>query len=345
MEITLAELARLVRGGVVGDPSTVIRGAAGIDEAGEGDITFLANPRYLSSLKRSRATAAVVWESFNTLTLPLIRVTDPEASFAKIATLFSAPRKTPAAGVHPTAVVGRNVTLGRDVTVGPHVTLMDGARVGDGSVLHANVYMGFDAVVGAACRLHPGVAVLDRVTLGDRVTVHPGAVIGADGFGYETVDGVHEKIPHLGTVTVEDDVEIGANVTIDRARFDRTVIGRGTKIDNLVHVAHNVKIGPDCLLVAQAGLAGSVHVGRGVTLAGQSGVERHVRIGDGARIAGKAGVTRDVSDGATVAGFPARARGRWLRGEAALRRLPSLLQKIQELTHRVESLEHPTDDD
>jgi UDP-3-O-[3-hydroxymyristoyl] glucosamine N-acyltransferase len=345
VEITLAELARLVHGGVVGDPSTVIRGAAGIDEAGEGDITFLANPRYLTSLKRSGATAAVVWESFNTVPLPLIRVADPEASFAKIAALFSTPGKSSNPGAHPTAVVGRNGTLGADVTLGPHVTLMDGARVGDGSVLHANVYVGFDAVVGAACRLHPGVSVLDRVSLGDRVTVHPGAVIGADGFGYETVDGVHEKIPHLGTVTVEDDVEIGANVTIDRARFDRTVIGRGTKIDNLVHVAHNVKIGPHCLLVAQTGLAGSVHVGRGVILAGQSGVERHVRIGDGARVAGKAGVTRDVPEGATVGGFPARARGGWLRGEAALRRLPSLLQKIQELTRRVESLERATDDD
>ncbi|MHC4778757.1 MAG: UDP-3-O-(3-hydroxymyristoyl)glucosamine N-acyltransferase [Planctomycetota bacterium] len=345
MEITLAELARLVRGGVVGDPSTVIRGAAGIEEAAEGDITFLSSQRHLASLHGSTASAAVVWEGFNSLKIPLIRVRDPGASFAKIAAIFTEPGRAPAPGVHPTAVVGADVKFGESVSVGPQAVIMDGVSIGEGTVLHAGVYVGFDARLGSECKIHPGVTVLDRVTLGDRVQVHSGAVIGADGFGYTTVNGAHEKIPHLGTVVVGDDVEIGANVTIDRARFDQTVIGEGTKIDNLVHVAHNVKIGPHCLLVAQAGLAGSVRVGKEVTLAGQSGVERHVRIGDGARVAGKAGVTRDVPEGKTVAGFPAYGRASWLRGEAALRRLPSLLRKIQELTKRVENLENGSDHD
>ncbi|MHC5039071.1 MAG: UDP-3-O-(3-hydroxymyristoyl)glucosamine N-acyltransferase [Planctomycetota bacterium] len=343
MEITLGELARLVGGGVVGDPRTVIRGAAGLDEAGAGDITLLFNPRYASALKSSRASAVVVWPGFNTLSLPMIHVRDPEASFAKIAQYFSSPTETLPKGVHPLATLGAKVHLGPDVAIGPHVTVMDYAEVGEGTVLFPGTYVGFHAKVGDHCILHPGVAVLNRVIVKNRVIIHPGAVLGAEGFGYTTEEGRHRKIPHLGTVVVEDDVEIGANVTIDRARFDRTVIGEGTKIDNLVHVAHNVKIGAHCLLVAQTGVAGSVRVEDEVLLAGQSGVERHVQIGKGARIAGKAGVTHDVPPGATVAGFPAQHRARWLRGEAALRRLPGLLKEIRELTKRVENLENGSD--
>jgi len=345
VEITLGELAKLVGGGVVGDPRTVIRGVAGIDEAAGGDITFLVNPRYIPSLKKSRASATVVREGFNTIPIPMIHVSDPEASFAKIADMFSPPHPPLVRGVHPRAFVGEGVRLGPDVAVGPNVTLMDGAVVGARSILYPGSYFGFGAEVGEDCVIHAGVAVLDRVRVGNRVVIHPGAVLGADGFGFTGEDGTYRKIPHLGTVVVEDGVEIGANVTVDRARFDRTVIGHGTKIDNLVHVGHNVKIGPNCLLVAQTGLAGSVVVGGGVILAGQSGVERHVRIGDGARVAGKAGVTHDVAEGAIVAGFPAQNRARWLRGEAALRRLPGLIEQMRELQKRVNALENGSDHD
>jgi len=345
VERTLGEIAKAVGGGVAGDPGTVIRGVAGISDAREGDITFLSNPRYAHLLRRTRASAVVAGEGLNSVPLAILHVSNPEASFARIARMFTPEAGAMPPGRHPDAFVGEDVALGAGVVLGPLAAVMDGARIGRRTVLFPGAYVGFGASVGEDCVLHPGASILDRVLVGNRVVIHPGAVLGADGFGYARENGRYVKIPHLGTVAVEDDVEIGANVTIDRARFDRTVIGRGTKIDNLVHVAHNVQVGADCLLVAQAGLAGSVRVGPGSTLAGQSGVERHVRIGEGVRVAGKAGVTRDVPPGATVGGFPARDRSRWLREEAALRRLPELLREVRDLTRRLESLERATDDD
>jgi len=344
VQITLGELARMVKGGLIGDPHIVIRGAAGLEDASEGDITFLETTRFIPALLRSSASAVVVREGVNSLPLPMIHVRDPEASFAAIAEVFRHPPDTLPPGVHPSAVIADNARIGEGAAVGPHVTILDGARIGKNVMIYPGVYIGYRARIGDDCVLHPGAAVLDRVVVGRRVVLHPGAVLGADGFGYRNEEGAWRKIPHLGTVVVEDDVEIGANVTVDRARYDKTCIGAGTKIDNLVHVGHNVKIGPHCLLVAQAGVAGSVNVGREVILAGQSGVERHVKIGDRARVAGKAGVTHDIPAAFTVAGFPAQDRTRWLRGEAALRKLPGLLREIRALDRRVKSLEHGTDD-
>jgi UDP-3-O-[3-hydroxymyristoyl] glucosamine N-acyltransferase len=241
-------------------------------------------------------------------------------------------------GVHPTAIVADGVHLGNDVAVGPYAIVEKGTQIGDRSIIYGGCYIGHDAKIGKDTIIYPLVSLRERVEIGDRVIIHSGTVIGSDGFGFATVQGVQEKIPQIGTVIIEDDVEIGANVTIDRARFNRTLIGKGTKVDNLVQIAHNVTVGKHSIIVAQAGISGSTVVGDKVILAGQAGIVGHISIGDGAVVAAQAGVTKSIPNNTKVSGYPAKPHEHAKRVNACVQRLPLAYNKIKELEEEVARL-------
>ncbi|MBI5379971.1 MAG: UDP-3-O-(3-hydroxymyristoyl)glucosamine N-acyltransferase [Nitrospirae bacterium] len=346
-QATLQELASLVGGEIEGDAQTVIIGVTGIREAGPGQITFFSNPRYASALLETRASAVIIGKAVKLPERPpaggrgapaFLRVENPYYAYSQIARFFFSRPHVPS-GISEWAVIGRGVRMGRDVSVHPFVVVGEGAEIGDRVTLSVGVYVGEGSVIGEESVLYPHVTVREGVRIGRRVIIHSGAVIGSDGFGYATQGGKHHKIPQVGGVVIEDDVEIGAGVMIDRAALGQTRIGRGTKIDNLVQVAHNVVIGDDCLVVAQAGIAGSAQIGSQVTLAGQAGVAGHLRIGDRATVSGQAGVTKDVRPGETVSGFPAIPHREWLKVQANLYRLPAIRGALTEIEARVRRLE------
>ncbi len=337
MELSLDELARLVGGTVSGDGATRIRGVNGLREAGPGEIAFLANPKYAPLLAQTRASAVIVADGTE-VSLPAIRARNPDLAFARAAERLGGGAWRPAPGVHPKASVAPGARIGKDVSIGAFAVVEEDASVGDGSVLCPQVYVGAGARLGPGCFLWPQSAVRERCELGARVILHCGAVVGSDGFGYATEEGVHHKIPQVGIAVLEDDVELGANATVDRARFGRTVIGRGTKVDNLVQIAHNVTTGQGCLLAAQAGVSGSTRLGNYVVLAGQAGLVGHIQVGDGAVVTAKAGVGKDVPAGATVSGLHAVEIRRHLREAAAVARLPEALEELRRLRKEVEEL-------
>lgn len=333
----LREIAALVEGEVLGAGDPEIAGVTNIEDAGPDDITF-AVPPHLEKAASSKAVAVIVPGDITSYSKPAIRVANPRVAFTKVLELFTPPTVV-ARGVHPAAVVGEGVRLGANVAVMACAVVADGAVVGDNTILYPHCYVGEGAMVGADSILYPGVTVYAGCRLGARTIVHSGAVIGSDGFGFVTVDGRHHKVPQVGNVVIEDDVEIGANVAIDRATTGSTLVGRGTKIDNLVHLAHNVTIGENCFLVALTGIAGSTKVGNNVTFAGQSGSVGHITIGDNCIFAGRAGAASDVPANSFYAGFPARPHKEWLRAEAATHRLPGLIKKVQQLEARLAELE------
>lgn len=339
----LAEIAKWVDGLVRGDASLRISGVAGVQEAEPSHITWLADEKYIVQLRTSRAGAVLVPERFGETPMPAILCRDPSLAILTVLEHFAPPVPRPPVGVHPSSQVSDNARLGKEVAIGPYVTVGEQAHIGDGTILHAGVFVGADTVIGSHCELWPGVVVRERCQLGNRVIVHPNSTIGADGFGYQFVQGRHRKIPQIGTVRIEDDVEIGANCCVDRAKCGVTVIGRGTKIDNLVQVAHNVQIGPDCMIVAQTGIAGSARLGRLVVLGGQVGIKDHVTLGDGVQAAACSGVTKDVPSGATIIGSPAVAQDEWVRERAKVRRLPRMADQLADLIKRVEQLEASAD--
>ncbi len=339
---TLGEIAELVGGQVDGDARTRISGVSGIREARKGDITFVANDRYAPQIHETRASAVVVGERTPGNSKPMVRVRNPDQAFSKLVEVIGhacATARRPAAGVHPSAVLGRKVSLGKGVSIGPCVVVEDGVSVGDGTVLYPHVYVGHNTAIGRDCLIYPNVSIREHTRIGDRVIIHSGAAIGCDGFGFSTVKGVHHKIPQVGIVQIDDDVEIGACVTIDRARFDKTWIGRGTKIDNLVQIAHNVVIGPHCVVTAQCGIAGSSRLGSNVTVAGPAGIAGHIEVGDNVVIAGRAGVTKDVPARQVVSGLPAQPHAQELKLQALVRRLPEAAQHLEDLERRIQRLE------
>jgi UDP-3-O-[3-hydroxymyristoyl] glucosamine N-acyltransferase len=338
MRKTLAEIAELVSGEVVGDGSITIRGVSGIKEAGDGDIAFVANPKYLSLIDKTGASAIITSSDVEGAAKPIIRTANPSLAFAKVVCLFSPVEDKRPQGVHPTAVIGKNVKLGKDVAVQPYCVIEDNTQIGDGTVIYTGVYVGPYTKIGRDCTIYPHVTIRERISIANRVIIHNGTVIGSDGFGYADVSGMHHKIPQIGTVVIEDDVEIGANVTIDRARFDKTIIGRGTKIDNLVQIAHNVIIGEHSIIVAQAGISGSTSIGKNVTLAGQAGLVGHIDVGDNAIVAAQAGVTKDVPANTCVSGYPAKPHKSAKRINAYVQKLPNLFQKVLDLEKRLEGL-------
>jgi len=333
----LAEIAKWVGGVVRGDASTRITGVAGLDEADSSEIAWLADERYAPQLKSSRAGAVVVPRHFGATPMPAILCDDPSLAISAVLAKLAPAIPRPAPGVHPTAVVSPTARLGESVRVGPCVVIGDNAVVGDRTVLHAQVFVGPDVRIG------PGVVIRERCTIGNRVVIHPNCTIGADGFGYQYVGGRHVKIPQIGGVEIEDDVEIGANSTVDRAKFWVTRVGRGTKIDNLVQVAHNVRIGPNCMIVAQCGIAGSTRLGQGVVLGGKVGLRDHISLGDGVQVAAFACVSKDVPAGKTVIGSPAVEHEQFVRERAKVRRLPEMADQLRALVKRVEQLEASTD--
>jgi UDP-3-O-[3-hydroxymyristoyl] glucosamine N-acyltransferase len=339
IDISLRELAGIIGGDLVGDGSVTIGGVAGIREAGPGTITFLANPRYHAFLKATAASAVIVPRETTCASKALVLSDNPYLTFVKAVEFFVPNKGRHAPGIHSSALVAPGACLGSGVHIGPNVVIEPGAVIGDGTAVLAGTYIGAESRIGSDCLIYPNVTIREDITVGDRVIVHSGAVIGSDGFGFAKDGDVYRKIPQIGTVVVEDDVEIGANVTIDRATTGTTMVGSGTKIDNLVQIGHNVTIGENCILVAQVGVAGSTELGRGVTLAAQSGVIGHIKIGDGAVVAAQAGVTASVPAGVTVSGYPAREHGQATKAFASLQRLPDLLKKVADLAQRVKKLE------
>jgi len=333
---TLAELARRVDGEVIGDPGREVDRVRPLDSASARDLSFLTGPKYAAAARASAAGAIVVGPGAPDLAVDRIQVADPALAVARLLELMH-PAARPAPGVHPTAVLGPGAAVDPTAHVGPYVVLGRAAAVGPDAVLHAHVVLGDGAAVGARSVVHPHAVLYPGARLGDDVEVHAGAVVGADGFGYASSAAGHRKIPQVGGVAVGDRVEIGANATIDRGALADTTIGDGTKIDNLVQVGHNVRVGRNVLLCGQAGVAGSAELGDFVVLAGQSGVGDHVKIGAGTQVAAKSAVLQDEPGGRKVAGIPAVELGEWKRRRALERRLGEIWRAVQRLTRRGET--------
>jgi len=335
--VNLRDLAAQLGGELRGDGAVEIRGVAGIEEAGPGDLTFVANRRYLARLATTHA-AAVVLGRGQEAPVPSLVVDNPYLAFAKAVALLR-PAARPAAGVDPGARVHPSAVLGPDVHVGAQCVVGEGARLGARTVVHPHVVLYPGVEIGEDCVLHSGVHVREGCRLGNRVVVQNGAVIGADGFGFaRDADGRYHKFPQVGIVVIEDDVEIGALTAIDRAALGETRIGRGCKLDNLVQIGHSVKVGEHSVLAGQVGIAGSSRVGRGVTLAGQVGVAGHLEIGDGAVATAQTGIPSSVEAGSVVSGYPAIENRAWLKASAVFPRLPDLHRRLRALERRVESL-------
>jgi UDP-3-O-[3-hydroxymyristoyl] glucosamine N-acyltransferase len=336
--VRASEIADLVAGVVEGGDDPDLVGIAPLDRAGPADLSFLAHPRYLRYVDATRAGALLVTTALaDRATGVRVRIKVPDVHRALallVPRLHPEPRR--AAGLHPTVVVGAGSVLGEGVTVGAYTVLGDGVVLGDRVRIGPGCVLGDGCVLGEDVVLHPQVTLYAGSRIGARSILHSGVRVGVDGFGYAFVDGAHRKIPQVGGCLIGADVEIGANTTIDRGSIGSTEIGDGVKIDNLVHIAHNVRIGAHSVIVAQVGIAGSTTVGRGVTLAGQVGVTGHVTIGDGATLAAQAGVFGDVPPGGLWSGYPARPHREALRAQAALARLPKLIQRVRRLEARAD---------
>jgi len=334
---TVRELADAVGGTVHGPGEVVIVGAASISEAAPGDIVLVESERYLAAAQVSSASAVVAGDGVCG-EKPVIRVSEPRAAFARILGMMAPEVRRPPVGIDTTCRLGERPACGSGVAIGYGCWIGDDVTIGEESVIYPFVYLGDGVRIGARSVIYPHVTVHAGCELGSQVIVQASTVIGSDGFGYVPVGGRLCKVPQIGKVIIEDDVEIGANVTIDRAKTGATRIGRGTKIDNLVQIAHNCRIGENCLIVAQVGMSGSTEVGNWVTIGGQVGIKEHVRIGDGATVAGQAGVFGDLPGGGTYSGWPARPHKEALRAQAALLRLPEMVKAVRELQKEVERL-------
>ncbi|WP_396625540.1 UDP-3-O-(3-hydroxymyristoyl)glucosamine N-acyltransferase [Luteitalea sp.] len=338
--MTLRDLADHLACRLEGDGDLSIARVASLETAGPGDVSFFSNPRYARALAATRASAVIAAEG---VAVPdgvaALRTRDPYVAFARALALLH-PQPAPLVGVHPTAVVEAGVVLGEDVSIGPYAWIGAGAVLGARTVVRAHATVGEGAVLGDDCLLHPHVSIRERVTLGHRVVVQDHAVVGSDGFGFAAdASGAMLKIPQVGTVVVGDDVEIGASTAIDRPPIGATVIGRGTKIDNLVQVAHGVELGERVILVSQVGIAGSTTVGAGTVLAGQVGVAGHLTIGKGVRATAQTGIPNSLPDKAFVSGYPAIDNRDWLKSSAVFRTLPALRRQVADLQRRLATLE------
>jgi UDP-3-O-[3-hydroxymyristoyl] glucosamine N-acyltransferase len=332
---TLQELAAMSGGKLVGDPALKITGAASLGEAVPGEITFYSDPRYGPLLRKTRASAVFVPPDFaGSISTAQIRVGHPNKAFEQVVLRFAPKPVTFTPGIHATAVIDPTAQMGKCVSIQPYAVIEAGVRIGDDTVIGAGSYIGHETVIGVACLIYPRVTIRERSRIGSRVIIHSGAVIGADGFGFEMVDGRQEKIQQLGIVQIEDDVEIGANTTVDRARFGRTWIQQGVKIDNLVQVAHNVVIGKHSVVAAQTGISGSTRVGEHVQMGGQVGIVGHVEIADGTLIAAQSGVSKSISGG-TWFGSPAMPMPEARRQIAWVRRLGKLFARVKEIEKKL----------
>jgi UDP-3-O-[3-hydroxymyristoyl] glucosamine N-acyltransferase len=334
---TLQELASMSGGELVGDPKLKITGAASLAEATSGEISFFGNRKYIGLLRKTRASAVFVPPDFAEPLAPAqVRVSNPTKAFEEVMLKFAPKPITYAPGIHPSAIVGSSVRLGERVSIQPHAVIEDGSQIGDDTIIGAGSYIGHETTIGSACLIYPLATIRERSRIGSRVIIHSGAVIGADGFGFELVDGRQQKIQQLGIVQIDDDVEIGANTTVDRARFGRTWIQQGVKIDNLVQIAHNVVIGKNSVIVAQTGISGSTRVGERVTMAGQVGIVGHVEIADGSVIAAQSGVSKSVPGGVWF-GYPAGPIDEVKQQIAWIRGLGKLFARVKEIEKKLGS--------
>ncbi len=339
----LKELAKILGAEVSGPEEVEITGAAGLQDAGEGQMTFVAGSQYLKDLEKSHAAAALVPLDAPAMRLPLVRVKNPRLAFARVLELFYV-KPYQAAGISDRVVIGRNVVMGSDLSLHPCAVIADEARIGDRVTLYPGVYIGRGSIVDDDSVIYPNVSIGEKVAIGKRVIIHAGTTIGSDGFGFVTDGGRHHKIPQVGGVIIEDDVEIGANCSIDRATLGNTVVKRGTKIDNQVQVAHNVTVGEHCLLAGQVGLAGSSTLGNYVVLGGQAGVADHTTIGNGVMAGGGTAITKDVPAGQIIAGINAMPLRNWLKVQAVLPKLPELKKTIADLEKQIKELKERISD-
>ena len=339
--ITASDLAAILNAAAPPDPTKKITGFASLAHATDNDLSFLSSEKFLPDFLKTKAAAVIVNKRIK---LPdnhgknILIVEDADLAVGKLLEQFAPEVPRPPVGKHHSAVIAPTASIGENSRIGPNVIVGDDARIGKNCTLHAGVYIGADSTLGDDCEIFPNVVIRERITLGNRVIIHAGSVLGTDGFGYRWDGKSHVKIPQIGSITVEDDVEIGSCVCIDRAKFGTTKIGRGTKIDNLVQIAHNVVIGPHCIIVGQAGLAGSVTLGTGVVLGGQSAIRDHMTLGDGSAVAACSGVAEDVDPKTVVSGLPALPHRQSLREQAALRRLPDLVVQVRKLQEEIEQL-------
>ena len=337
--LTVEELARLLACRFEGDGKTLISGVAGLENARRGDLVFLAAPKFRKLLEGSPAAAAIVPQGEPFRGIPVILSETPHLTFIQAVEFFFQPYR-PEPGIHPTAVVSSSAKIGQRVAVGALTVIGDKAEIGDGTVIFPLVSIYPQVKIGEECVLHSHVSVREDVRIGSRVILHSGAVIGSDGFGYlKLEDGTHKKIPQRGTVVIEDDVEIGANSAIDRAALGETLVRRGTKIDNLVQIAHNVEIGENAILAGQVGIAGSSRIGKNAVLAGQVGVADHLSVGDNVIAIAQTGIAQDVPAGAVVAGTPQLDVRDWRKASVLLPQLYNLVKDMKKLKARVEELE------
>jgi UDP-3-O-[3-hydroxymyristoyl] glucosamine N-acyltransferase len=331
----LGEIAAAVAGTVEGDATTIILGVGGIEEAGPEDITFVANKKYIPLLKTTNAGAVILGEGVEAPDLNVVRVAEPYAAFARVLAMF-APEPALPENVSDLAYIADGAAVDEKAAVGPFAVVDAGATIGAGTAICAGSYIGRDSFVGEDCIIYPNVTVRERVTIGDRVIIHPNAVLGSDGFGFATAEGVHHKVPQIGTVVVGDDVEIGAGTTIDRGTMGATVIGDGCKIDNLVQIAHNVTLGKGTILAAQVGIAGSTKVGEYVVMGGQVGLVGHIEVGDRVQIGAKSGIPKSIPPGEIWFGYPARPIMDTKRIEAYLKRLGELFDRVKNIERKLE---------
>ncbi len=337
VKFRLAEIARLISGDVIGDADVTITGVAALEDAQEGDLAFVERLDLLPVGEQSRAAALIAPTDARTDHKPIIVTEDPRLAFSRALELF-APQPSVPVGVHETAVVGETARLGQVVAVGPYAVIEDGAQIGDDVIIYPFVYIGQDADIGDGTIIYPHVFIGERVSIGKRCILHSGCAVGADGFGYLHTPQGHRKIPQIGTVIVEDEVEIGANSTVDRATVSATRLGRGTKIDDQVHIAHNCVVGRNCVLCGQVGIAGRTTIGDNCVFGGQAGVSDHVTIGDNITIAAGSGVFGSLTEPGVYSGYPARPHAQQLRSLAIVQKLPQLARQVRQLTEQVAEL-------
>lgn len=335
---TLKELADLIGGEVIGDDRVILTGVNSIDQAKKGEITFISDPKYLPMARTTEASAIIVTPGFEASEKPILYTDNPYLAYAKIATVFFQ-RPYHTKGIDRRSFIGKNCDIGKDVSIYPFVYLGDNVRIEDRVILCPGVFVGDDVHIGEDTVVYANVCICERCKIGKRVILHCGTVIGSDGFGFAKDGKRHHKIPQVGIVQIDDDVELGANNTVDRAALGKTWIKRGVKSDNLVQIGHNVIIGEDTILVAQVGIAGSVEIGNCVTLAGQVGVAGHIKIGDNVTVGGKSGVTKDIAPGQIVSGFPCIPHREWLKSQISITKLPEMRKRIKELEIRINELE------
>lgn len=340
MELLLYRIAEITQGEVKGDMNKVIRDVAPFDTASEDEITFASEAKYLKRLDQTDAGAVIVPKTFEASTKNIIRVDNPRLAFVKVLELFH-PCTKPTSGISSNVSIGQPFSHGQEISIAPFVVIGDNATLGHRVILYPNVVIGDNVVLGDDVKIYPNVTILDRSIIGNRVIIHAGSVIGSDGFGFVPDGGKYYKIPHTGIVQIDDDVEIGAGNTIDRSTFGKTWIQRGVKTDNLVHIAHNVTVGENSILVAQVGISGSVTIGKNVVIAGQSAVAGHLTIGDNVTVGGQSGVAKSIPDGETVSGSYAMSHRLYLRVQKIIPQLPELKKRLSEMEKKLKKIEGP----